>query len=376
MPTKRNTKSMATKSKKRSVATKPKRVSSKAKIQDNFFKRNFVAVLIFVLLFGAIGIYLIVTSHAQSYVELHAFGPNGLCISGNASQSSATLQQCDDSDHRLWGDISNSGFQIKSKNGLCLDDWNGGVQTKTIANGGTRVYVHYRQCTAGDNNELWSWNPNNIHQLRNDQSGGCINVLGGNNTVGSSLIVYSCNGDSNETFVKTGLSTGGGGGGTGGGGGLPSGTAVQLAQAILNNGRIHYESSSRTDVVDAAQGRVSTAGTKLSRTLLAMIVELGFHHSFTISALESNGQGHTAGSLHYTGDAVDITQVDGDPIANSGIGRTAADKAVISEWAPLMPSGSAFGQSQCGTTPPLPRGITTFADTCSHLHTQVPVGTP
>jgi hypothetical protein len=56
-------------------------------------------------------------------------------------------------------------------------------------------------------------------------------------------------------------------------------------------------------------------------------------------------------------------------------GRNAPAITIINELKGLLPYGSAFGQSGCGTTPPLPLGVTTFADTCNHLHMQVPKGT-
>lgn len=169
-------------------------------------------------------------------------------------------------------------------------------------------------------------------------------------------------------------------------GSLPSGTAQDLAKQILANKKITENGGEVTaDLQAAAAGQPSTAGKPLSQTLLALIAYMGQNHSFNISALESGGQGHSGpGDPHYEGDAVDITGLDGDPIANSGIGRTQHDQALITEIAPLMPKStgsdfyheSGFGQQNCGTTPPLPSGIVTFDDTCSHLHIQVPAGSP
>lgn len=158
---------------------------------------------------------------------------------------------------------------------------------------------------------------------------------------------------------------------------LPSGNAQDLAKQILANNKIHAIGRDvTTDLQDAAAGKPSSAGKALSQTLLALIAYMGQNHTFNITALESGGSGHTSGSYHYTGDAVDVTGLDGDPIANSGIGRTTHDIALIKEVAPLMPKGSGFGQINCGTTPPLPSGITAFNDTCNHLHIQVARGAP
>jgi len=174
--------------------------------------------------------------------------------------------------------------------------------------------------------------------------------------------------------------------GTSSSGVLPSGTSQQLAQDILNNKKIALIGTDvQLDLEDTVKGQPASAGKPLSNTLLSLIDYMGQNHTFNITALESGGTGHSGpGDPHYEGDAVDITGLDGDPIANSGIGRTVHDQALITEIAPLMPTSTAddffhwsgFGQKECGTTPPLPNGIVTFDDTCSHLHIQVPVGTP
>jgi hypothetical protein len=171
--------------------------------------------------------------------------------------------------------------------------------------------------------------------------------------------------------------------GNGGGdnGSLPSGSAEDLAKQILDNPKINKVGREVTaDLQAASKGQPATAGTKLTQTLLALIVEMGQNHSFNITALESGGTGHSGpGDPHYEGRAIDIDGVDGDP-ALATEGRTANDQALIKELAPLMPKSpnssdfavwSGFGQSNCGSTPSLPAGIKTFSDTCNHLHIQV-----
>ena len=151
-------------------------------------------------------------------------------------------------------------------------------------------------------------------------------------------------------------------------------SAAFYASQILSNPRITmtYSPTIRTDLQDAAAGRAGTAGAPLSATLLSLVAELGQHHSVALTALESNGTGHAAGSYHYSGDAVDIGSLDGVTVT----GRNAPSITIIKELEGLLPPGSAFGQSECGSTPPLPTGVSTFQDTCNHLHIQVPRGTP
>ena len=150
------------------------------------------------------------------------------------------------------------------------------------------------------------------------------------------------------------------------------GSAAAYAQEILANPNIVKTGRDvLQDLQDAAAGQPGTAHKPLSATLLSLIVELGQHHTVVLTALESGGTGHTAGSFHYSGDAVDFGTLDGVTIT----GRNAPAITIIKELAGMLPSGSAFGQSECGKTPPLPLGVSTFADTCNHLHMQVPRGT-
>ena len=154
-------------------------------------------------------------------------------------------------------------------------------------------------------------------------------------------------------------------------------SAATYAQQILANpnivksGRLVLQ-----DLQDAAAGQPGTASKPgdprpLSATLLSLIAELGQHHTVVLTALESGGTGHHSGSYHYYGDAVDFGKLDGA----SNTGRNAPAITIINELKGLLPYGSAFGQSNCGATPPLPSGIGAIPDTCDHLHVQVPRGT-
>lgn len=155
----------------------------------------------------------------------------------------------------------------------------------------------------------------------------------------------------------------------------PSGNAQQLAQQILNNNSISlscYSASVQQDVQNAAAGKPGTAGAPISSAILQLIATVGQDHNVCITAIESGGQGHTDGSLHYSGDAVDFGNLDGAALT----GRDSASDKIIETAFNVLPTGSGIGQSQCGDTPNLPGGWTTFEDTCNHLHIQVARGTP
>jgi hypothetical protein len=159
-----------------------------------------------------------------------------------------------------------------------------------------------------------------------------------------------------------------------------SDTAQDLARQILANNRVAKTGRLVTqDLQDAAAGRSAytrTDGSKyqpLSTTILRLVTTLAQNHTVTINALESGGTGHAPGSAHYSGRAIDFGPLDGQTV-KSVTGRD--DNAIkeINETKGLLPSGSKYGQLNCGphATPPLPLGVGEIGDTCNHLHVQIP----
>jgi lysophospholipase L1-like esterase len=156
-----------------------------------------------------------------------------------------------------------------------------------------------------------------------------------------------------------------------GSGNLPPGDAQDLAKAILTNpkivtgGRLVY-----FDLHQQATGGMPSNGVALKSSLLSALSYIGQSLKVDISALESGGTGHTAGSAHYDGRAMDIAVING--VATTG--RDANALAVLKLILPVLPAGSSIGQQGCGPgpDPSLPAGIGQFSDTCNHLHIQVP----
>jgi|GEM_PF-2033088 len=166
-----------------------------------------------------------------------------------------------------------------------------------------------------------------------------------------------------------------------------SGNAETIAQQILSNKNIDLTSFSPSvlqDVQDAAAGKPGTAGAMTSAAILNLIETVGQTHKVTITAIQSDGQGHCNNTPksacpddpHYNGDAVDFGSLDGVTIT----GRNPPAITIMKIAFPILPSGSGFGQNECGpiysTNSELPDGDITFNDTCNHLHVQVPKGTP
>ncbi len=166
-----------------------------------------------------------------------------------------------------------------------------------------------------------------------------------------------------------------------------------LAQQILASGKVVFHGSYvQEDLQDAAAGRPGSnhlAGAQfpISSAILKLVAVLTQGgHQVSISALESAGTGHcyqggssphpwpTCQDAHYTGDAIDIDGLDGIDNVN---GRDAKSLVII-QTAEQVLATAGFGQAGCqGHAPlPLPSGFREFGDTCSHLHIEIPKGTP
>jgi hypothetical protein len=155
------------------------------------------------------------------------------------------------------------------------------------------------------------------------------------------------------------------------------GNAEQLAQEILSNKNIDlssYSASVLQDVQDAAAGKPGTAGAMTSAPILQLIETIGETHKVLITAIQSGGQGHCNNTPesacpndpHYTGNAVDFGSLDDVQVT----GRNAPSLTIIGIAESVLPTPSAFGQSQCGTPLTFPTGFSDFQDTCNHLHVQ------
>ena len=145
-----------------------------------------------------------------------------------------------------------------------------------------------------------------------------------------------------------------------------SSDAQQVAQDILSNPNVTYQYSAKTDVQLAAQGKPGTNGVPIDIRILQIPDALAKKHKIVISAYESYGQGHSDGSDHYTGHAVDIASIDG----------TVAYENIFQFWDEYSQyaNGAIFLQKQCGGTPP-PSNATGIQwlseDKCNHQHISV-----
>lgn len=158
-------------------------------------------------------------------------------------------------------------------------------------------------------------------------------------------------------------------------GNLPQGSAQELAQKILDSGKVTGDPRYMGQIQAYARGDMSC---NINPTILSLILAASQNHTLNISSLNRQCTGVLTASgtrsYHWRdkgGHAVDFNYVDGV----HSTGRNATDIKLLNELAPLMPSGSGVGQSQCPSAGglQLPSGIRTFNDTCHHIHIEVPV---
>ena len=158
-----------------------------------------------------------------------------------------------------------------------------------------------------------------------------------------------------------------------------SGDEHALATQILANASISYDFGQGGIVIEAfkdlAAGKQAnilpnSGATDVSVTLLKFILTAAQTHKVNISSLTTQ---HSPGDIHSVGDAVDINVLDLTHL----VGRDPGSIDLIKIGTQTLPSGSGFGQDGCpGGAATLPTGFIQFADTCNHLHIQVPRGTP
>ena len=156
-------------------------------------------------------------------------------------------------------------------------------------------------------------------------------------------------------------------------GDLPSGTAQELAQQVVDSPNFSSDARYTKQIQDVADGK---SDCNVNPTILSLLVTILKDYKITVSSLNRRCTGVMAGagsgSKHFIdggGHAVDISIVDG----TASTGGTANDKKLINSIKGQLPSGSGIGQKQCRSGVSLPSGIREFTDTCNHIHIDVPV---
>lgn len=175
-------------------------------------------------------------------------------------------------------------------------------------------------------------------------------------------------------------------GGCSGNASVPSGNAQQLAQQIVSNANITYDSGSNGYIAqpfkDLAAGKLATSSTgcpatQVSTHILQEILVLAQNHKVNISSLTTD---HTCGDAHTTGRALDINILDGKHLGSGngpnqiGSYDVALADTLMSGALPALPPGSGFGDCDGHGIPTNGKQIVFFPDNCNHVHTQVPPG--
>lgn len=160
----------------------------------------------FAVLVALGGTYWLLLAHAATptYVQLKLNGDN-ICMGGG------TLVECSTTNKEALYMKPTSGsskFALEDEAGYCVDDWNGTYQSKTEAQGGTRIVARLNTCDSNDANQEWNWKGSGDHELASTGSSenGCLNAAAGDTTAGTEVIVYSCNNSWNENWIESAVS--------------------------------------------------------------------------------------------------------------------------------------------------------------------------
>lgn len=153
-----------------------------------------------------------------------------------------------------------------------------------------------------------------------------------------------------------------------------SGDVQDLAKQVLSNKNIDKDSGRvvREDLEQAAAGKPSVGNNKLNPYILGATLEIAKEHKVSISSITGNGSGHSGGSKHYVGLAVDFQSLDG----KSTNGSDAAAQTIVTAAGKVMPKGSSFGLGSSPGSIKLPSGMSSFGDFPNHVHMQAPAGGP
>jgi hypothetical protein len=102
-------------------------------------------------------------------------------------------------------------------------------------------------------------------------------------------------------------STGGAVSGSAASGSTVSGSAQDLAQQILNNSKINLGCRHcKEDIQNTAQGNPAYASVNLDIGILKFLLDLASHGSVVVTSITGAGSGHSTGSNHYSGHAIDL----------------------------------------------------------------------
>lgn len=158
---------------------------------------------------------------------------------------------------------------------------------------------------------------------------------------------------------------------------LPSGEAKELAQQIIDSGKVSGDDRYMSQIRNIANGDNSCP---VSENILGLILGLSKKYKLHISSLNRKCTGVLTasgeGSLHYGdggGRAVDISIVDDVSMTYSG---SALDKArdVFNDAAQILPKNAELGQiNSCNVSGVDTNGITDIVgDECTHIHIGIP----
>lgn len=122
------------------------------------------------------------------------------------------------------------------------------------------------------------------------------------------MLSIACYDGNNDACTELGVATTSGSSGSSG---EVSGDAQSLAQQILDNPDIDIDEGNfcrycRQDIQNIADGKPAYGNVTIDINLLKFLVDLGNRTPINVNSITGEGSGHSSGSNHYSGKAVDF----------------------------------------------------------------------
>ncbi len=165
------------------------------------------------------------------------------------------------------------------------------------------------------------------------------------------------------------------------GGSLPTGSAKELAQQIIDSGKVSGDSRYMQQITDIANNR---GNCYVSEKILGLILAMSKKYEIYISSLNRRCTGVLTasgeGSLHYAGQgghAVDVSIIDGVSLGNNESAYPSSALPKVKEYfkdaMSILPKNAELGQiNSCNVGVDTTGFSDVVADACNHVHIGIP----
>jgi hypothetical protein len=160
-------------------------------------KQHFLvlSIVVYIVVFGAIGIHFEFFSHAATTIQEVASGISGKCMDdyhdATANYSKVDIYTCNGTAAQNWVIVQTKGGELIKHGSQCLDTYHSGTAN------GTHVQIY--SCD-GRPNQVWTYSTTK-HTIINVLSGRCLDDTEASTTDGTQMQIYGCNGKPQQNWT-------------------------------------------------------------------------------------------------------------------------------------------------------------------------------